>query len=65
MEVLPGCHDGELARTVHKLDRRKRPKLATVEIERLQNGDRPLGGEEWGEISIGRLWGSLESMSLM
>ena len=57
MGALPECHDGELDRNVQKLNRGKRPNAATVDIGRLQNCDRPLNAEEWGEMSIGIQWG--------
>ena len=65
MDVLPECQDLELERNVHKLNRGKRPKLATVAMEKLQNCDRPLYGAERGEMSIGRQWGTVESMILL
>ena len=48
-----------------KLNRGKWPKLATSEIEKWKNCDWPLGGEEWGEMSIERQRGALELMSLL
>ena len=65
VEVLPEFPDGELDRNVHKLDRSKRQKLTTVEMEKLQNCDRPLNGEDWGEMSSGRQRVTLELMRLL
>ena len=39
--------------------------MTTVEIERLLNCDRPLDEEEWGEMSVARQRGALESTSLL
>ena len=39
--------------------------MATVELEKFQNCDRPLGEEERGEMSIERQRGALESLRLL
>ena len=65
MGVFPECQGDEEERSVRKLNRRKRPKLTTSEIEKLQNCDRPLNKDEWAEMSIGRHWGTLEMVGIL
>ena len=54
----------EEARNPHKLNRNRRPKLTSSEIERLETCDTPLSKEGWVEMSIDRQRGKLEVVGL-
>ena len=65
MEVLPGCQNGETERDIRMMNRRERPKSTPFEVAKLQNSDRPLNEEEWGEMSIDRQRNTSGAMNLL
>ena len=64
-EALPECRDGDTERDIHRSNRSKMPKLASFGRSKLESRERPLGKDEWGEISTERHRGTLGSMGLL